>query len=252
MEVHVLASGSDGNCTVIECDGEAIVIDAGLSCRTLMSYMDQEGVDPKMIKSILVTHEHADHVSGVGPMARKLNVPVMCTMGTYKSSKMGAVDFIPYSLKDSFSIGPMRVTPLPTYHDAAEPNAFYVETDQGKVAVVTDTGKFDFRIEHALKCCDAAVVEANYDLEMLHNGPYPPALQRRIEGEHGHMWNKDTGMALKRTSSEKRKIFLAHLSRKNNMPDLARETVAEITGIRRMKIDCLEFQGDTRSFKVKG
>ncbi|MBE6520739.1 MAG: MBL fold metallo-hydrolase [Candidatus Methanomethylophilaceae archaeon] len=252
MEVHVLASGSDGNCTVIECDGEAIVVDAGLSCRTLMSYMDQEGVDPKMIKSILVTHEHSDHVSGVGPMARKLNVPVMCTMGTYKASRMGAVDFIPYGLKDSFSIGPMRVTPLPTYHDAAEPNAFFVESDQGKVAIVTDTGKFDFRIEHALKVCDAAVVEANYDLEMLHNGPYPPSLQRRIEGEHGHMWNKDTGMALKRNSSEKRKIFLAHLSRKNNLPDLARETVAEITGIKRMKIDCLEFQGDTRSFKVKG
>ena len=96
------------------------------------------------------------------------------------------------------------------------------------------------------------MVEANYDLEMLHNGPYPPALQRRIEGETGHMWNKDTGAALKRTSSDKRKIFLAHLSRKNNLPDIARETVAEITGIKRMKIDCLEFQGDTRSFDVKG
>ena len=252
MEVHVLASGSDGNCTVVECDGEDIVIDAGLSCRTLLSYMDREGVDPKMIKSILVTHEHSDHVKGVGPLARKLNVPVMCTVGTYHASSMGAVDYIPYSLKDSFSIGPMKETPLPTYHDAADPNAFFVESDQGSVAVVTDTGKFDFRIEHALKACDVAVVEANYDLEMLRNGPYPPSLKRRIESDKGHMWNKDTGAALRRTSSDGRKIFLAHLSRTNNEPDIARETVAQITGIRRLNIDCLEFMGDTRSFKVRG
>ena len=252
MEVHVLASGSDGNCTVVECDGEAVVVDAGLSCRTLMSYMDREGVDPKMIKAILVTHEHADHVKGVGPMARRLGVPVMCTLGTFQASSMGAVDYIPYDLKDCFSVGPFRVVPLPTYHDAAEPNAFFIETDKGKLAVVTDTGKFDYRIEHALKTCDAAVVEANYDLEMLHNGPYPPSLQRRIEGEKGHMWNRDTGMALKRTMSDARKIFLAHLSRTNNEPDVARETVADITGVRRLKIDCLEFQGDTRTFKVKG
>ncbi len=252
MEVHVLASGSDGNCTVIECDGEAVVIDAGLSCRTLMSYMDREGVDPRMIKAILVTHEHSDHVKGVGPMARKLGVPVMCTMGTYNASSMGAVDFVPYELKGSFSVGPMSITPLPTYHDAAEPNAFFVGSDRGKVAVVTDTGKFDFRIEHALAECDAAVVEANYDLEMLRNGPYPPSLKRRIEGETGHMWNMDTGKALRRTDSSGRKIFLAHLSRTNNEPDIARETVANVTGIKRMKIDCLEFMGDTRTFRVKG
>ncbi|MBO4797472.1 MAG: MBL fold metallo-hydrolase [Candidatus Methanomethylophilaceae archaeon] len=250
MEVHVLASGSDGNCTVVECDGESVIIDAGLSCRTLMSYMDCEGVDPGTVKAILITHEHSDHVKGAGPMARKLGVPVMCTMGTYNASSMGSVDFVPYSLRGSFSVGPMKITPLPTYHDAAEPNAFFLESDQGKVAVITDTGKFDHRLEHALGACDAAVVEANYDLTMLRNGPYPVSLQRRIESDTGHMWNRETGKALSRTGADGRKIFLAHLSRTNNEPDIARETVAEITGIKRFKIDCLEFQGDTRTFKV--
>lgn len=250
MEVHVLASGSDGNCAVIESDGEAVMIDAGISCRRIMSLMDQEGVDPSCIKALLLTHEHSDHVAGAGPVARKLDIPVMASQGTLNNVNLGRVDYIPYDMRESFDVGCLHVTPLPTSHNAAEPNAFLTECDGKKILLATDTGKFTFQIEHALAEADIAVIEANYDNNMLVNGPYPYHLKKLIGSDMGHMSNVDCGNAIRRTMSDHRQIFLAHLSRTNNEPDVARETVSEITGIKRYKIDCLEFQGDTRTLRV--
>lgn len=250
LEVHVLASGSDGNCTVIECDGEAVMIDAGVSCRRIMSLMEQEGVDKDVVKAILVTHEHSDHVSGVGPTARKLGVPVMCNAATFSQLSLGNVDYIPFDSSSSFDIGSLHITPLPTSHNAIEPNAFFTEADGRKVLLATDTGKLTFQVEHALAQADIAVIESNYDRQMLVDGPYPAGLKRLIDSDQGHLSNVDCANAIKRTFSEGRQIFLAHLSRTNNEPDVARETVSDITGIRRMKIDCLEFQGDTRTLRA--
>ncbi len=255
MEVHVLASGSDGNCTVIESDGEAIMIDAGISCRRILSLMDREGVDKDMVKAILITHEHADHVSGAGATARKLNVPIVANEATFNASDLGDVQHWLYKSNQYIDIGQFHVTPLPTSHNAVEPNCYFTEVDDDKkVLVCTDTGKFSFQIEHALSIADVAVVEANYDLDMLVNGPYPYSLKALIRGDHGHMNNRDTAAALRRTmdSDHKRKIFLAHLSKTNNTPDTARQTVSDGTGIRRINIDCLEFPGDTRTLNVKG
>ena len=150
----------------------------------------------------------------------------------------------------SFCLGQMEILPLPTSHNAAEPNAFLIRADGKSVLVATDTGKLTFQCEQALAEADLAVIEANYDREMLRDGPYPPALKRLIGSEIGHMCNVDTAAAIKRTQNKDRKIFLAHLSKTNNTPDVARETVAEISGIRRMKLDCLEFPGDTRTLRV--
>ena len=117
-------------------------------------------------------------------------------------------------------------------------------------SIFPDTGKFTFQIEQALSEADIAVIEANYDNDMLVNGPYPYTLKKLIGSERGHMSNVDCGNAIRRTMNDRRQIFLAHLSRTNNEPDVARETVSEITGIKRYKIDCLEFQGDTRTLRV--
>ena len=250
FEVHVLASGSDGNCTVIESDGEAVMIDVGLSCKKIMSLMDQEGVDREVIKAILVTHEHSDHVAGVGPTARKFGVPVMCNEATFSAMDVGMVDYVPFQTRGSFDVGSLHVTPLPTSHNAAEPCAFLVESDEHSALLATDTGKLSFQIEHALGMVDIAVLESNYDKKMLIEGPYPYHLKKLIDSDHGHLSNVDCGDALRRTHHDGRQVFLAHLSRTNDEPDVARETVSDITGIKRMNIDCLEFQGDTRTLRV--
>lgn len=250
IEVHVLASGSDGNCTVVESEGRAVMIDAGLSCTALTKLMNVSGVDPKSIEALLITHEHSDHIAGAGPMARKLKVPVMCNQKTFAASPIGVVDYVPITTMRSFSVAGMDVIALPTSHDAAEPNAFYLQAQGRKVLVATDTGKVTFPIEHALAEADIGVVESNYDMRMLENGPYPECLKRRIQSDTGHMCNVACAQAIKRTMNDRRQIFLAHLSKNNNTPDVARETVAEITGIRRIKLDCLEFQGDTRVIKA--
>ncbi len=253
MEVHVLASGSDGNCTVIESDGEAIMIDAGISCRRILSLMDRHGIDKESLKAIFVTHEHTDHVSGAGATARKLDIPVVANMATFDASNLGCVEHWVYRSNHCIDLGQFHVTPLPTSHNAAEPNCYFTEVDDKKVLVATDTGKFSFQIEHALAISDVAVVEANYDLDMLVNGPYPYPLKSLIGSERGHMNNVDTGLAIKRTMgvNDGRKIFLAHLSKTNNTPDIARQSVSDITGIKRFKVDSLEFPGDSRIIKVK-
>ncbi|MDO5861878.1 MAG: MBL fold metallo-hydrolase [Thermoplasmata archaeon] len=251
LEVHVLASGSDGNCTVIESDGEAIMIDAGISCKRILKQMEQEGVDKEMVKAILITHEHSDHVCGAGATARKLGVPIMCNQATFSVLNLGNVEYVPYDPSGSFDIGQFNVTPLPTSHNAIQPNAFYTRVDDKKVLLATDTGKLTFPIEAALREADIAVIEANYDNKMLVDGPYPYALKKLIGSEQGHMCNVDTANAIRRTMTEaRRQIFLAHLSRTNNEPDIARETVADITGIKRMTIDCLEFFGDSRTLRA--
>jgi phosphoribosyl 1,2-cyclic phosphodiesterase len=251
FEVHVLASGSDGNCTIIQFEDEAIMIDAGISCRRIKDLMGKEGVDPKALKALLVTHEHSDHIAGAGPVSRKFNIPVMCNKATFDCSGIGNVEYTEIRTMGSFCVGSMNVTPLPTSHNAAEPNAFLVEAEDKRVLVATDTGKLTFQVEHALKHADVAVIESNYDRKMLAEGPYPVYLKRLIASDMGHLSNVDCADAVKRTMRENRQIFLAHLSKINNVPDLARETVAEVTGLKRLRIDCLEFPGDTRTIKVR-
>lgn len=249
FEVHVLASGSDGNCTVIQFDDEAVMIDAGVSFRKIESYMNQEGVDPKIVKALLITHEHSDHIQGAGPTARKLGIPVYCNKPTFEASCLGKVDYREIVTSCPFTIGGMNITPLPTSHNAIEPNAFLVEEDGRRALLATDTGKMTFPVEHALSESDIAVVESNYNNKMLVEGPYPAYLKKLIGSDQGHLSNVDCAAALKRTMNPKRQIFLAHLSKTNNTPDTAREEVASLTGIKRMSLDCLEFQGDTRTLK---
>jgi len=252
LEVHVLASGSDGNCTVIQLDDEAVMIDAGLSYRATHKLMEQEGVDESCIKALLITHEHSDHVAGAGPVARKLKVPVFCNLATFDAFRHGDVEYRETHTLRSFVAGGFEIMPLPTSHNAAEPNAYYLQADGLKVLVATDTGKLTYPCQHALAEADVAVIEANYDSTMLREGPYPESLKRLIASDMGHLCNAETAKQIRDTAYENpdRKIFLAHLSKTNNTPDIARETVAQISGIRRMKLDCLEFPGDTRTLTV--
>ncbi len=249
FEVHVLASGSDGNCTVIRFDDEAVMIDAGVSCRRIEGLMAQEGVEPGMIKALLLTHEHTDHTVGAGPVARKFGLPVHCNGKTFDACRLGRVDHRCTCTLEPFRVGGIGITPLPISHDAADPNAYLVEKDGRKVLLATDTGKLTPPLEQALAEADVAVIESNYNSKMLADGPYPLFLKRHIGSERGHLSNAECAVALRRTMNPRRKVFLAHLSRTNNTPDIAREEVANISGIRRLELDCLEFQGDTRTIR---
>ncbi|MGE0014927.1 MAG: MBL fold metallo-hydrolase [Candidatus Methanomethylophilaceae archaeon] len=251
FEAHVLASGSDGNCTVIESDGEAIMIDAGISCRRILALMDQEGIDPSSVKAMLLTHEHSDHVSGAGATARKLGIPVYCNVPTFESCTLGQIDYRPISTGVAFGLCGMRITPLPTSHNAADPNAFLTEAGGARILVATDTGKLTYQVEHALSLADLVIIESNYDNRMLTDGPYPLSLKRLIGSDIGHLSNVACANAIMRTRREGRKIFLAHLSKTNNTPDTARDTVARIIGEKRFNIDCLEFPGDTRTIRAR-
>ena len=250
LEVHVLASGSDGNCTIVKHEDRAVMVDAGLSGKAIMKLMNVSGIEPSSIEGILITHEHSDHTSGAGIMARRLDVPIYCNELTYRMCDFGKVRYSMITTSEEFRINGMNITPLPTSHNAIEPNAFSIEADGKRVLIATDTGKITGPVEDALGMSDAAVLESNYDKVMLETGPYPLMLKRLVGSDVGHLSNVDCGAAVKRTMRSNRKIFLAHLSRNNNTPDTARETVSEIAGLRRASIDCLEFMGDTRAFRV--
>ena len=252
MEVHVLASGSDGNCTVIKNDDEAVMVDAGYNCKTLCHLMDVEGIDPCSIKAVLVTHEHTDHISAIRVLNKKFGYPVYATPATFDAFDHGDAGFVPVERGGSFELCGMTVRSLPTSHDAVDPTAYSFTADGKTVSIITDTGVLTKPCQDALRVSDLAILEANYDAQMLADNPlYSPALKRRIRSEMGHLGNTDSGKSIAETLSPRnRKLFLAHLSRKNNTPDIARDTVARISGVPRYKIDCLEYKGDTRTLKI--
>ena len=251
VEVHVLASGSDGNCTVIRSEDRAVMVDAGLSYKKIRSLMDLNGLDESEIEALFVTHEHSDHVSGAGIVSRKLDIPIYCNQRTFNASEcLGKVTFNPITMMNTVNVAGMDVIALPTSHDAVEPCAYLFNTGGTKVLIATDTGKITYPVEHALEEANIAIIESNYDKKMLDYGPYPPALKRLIDSDIGHMSNMECAKAVKRTMHNNgRKIFLGHLSRHNNTPDIAKDTISQITGIRRFRFDCLEEQGDTRILK---
>lgn len=250
ISVHVLASGSDGNCIVIENEDESLMIDAGLSGRALTELMCKCSIDPKTLKGILISHEHVDHIRGAGVLSRRFNVPVFGNLATLQASPLGLIDSCLFNGVQPFKCGSFSVCAIPTSHDAVDPVTFSISHDDKKILVATDTGKITPLLEQELSKVDLAVIESNYDRKMLENGPYPIYLKRRIDSEFGHLSNVDCGLALKQTMGNGRKVFLAHLSRNNNDPDTARDTVARIMGIKRMNIDCLEFPGDYRTLIV--
>ncbi len=251
FEVHVLASGSDGNCTVVCAGDTVIMIDAGLSGKKLVAQMDRVGVDPKDLDAILLTHEHQDHVRGAGVISRRFKVPVHANNATLMNSKLGKVERKEtFSSLKPFTIKEVSVQPLRTSHRAAEPNAYALEYGGRCFLMATDTGTVTWSIQEWLPRADLVVIESNYDPEMLESGPYPFFLKQWIRSDEGHLSNNDCARALKETSRPHRKVFLGHLSKNNNMPEVAVRTVAEKASIPERQLDCLECLGDCRSLRV--
>ena len=235
-----LFSGSSGNATYVGCDDANILIDAGLSGSRVSGELTRMGIDPGKLDAILVTHEHSDHIRGIGILSRKYDIPVYASEGTWQGmyDKIGAIsdkNRVIFEPDQDFFIGSIDVTPFSTPHDANQPVGYTFEVDGAKLAVATDIGCIrDGWLKHVTGA-DAVILESNYDIDMLNAGPYPYDLKKRIKSRHGHLSNEDAGnVAVELIRNGARQIILGHLSKENNFPDLAMrscELILQMAGI---------------------
>lgn len=233
MRFVSIASGSSGNCIYAGTESTHVLIDAGISTKRIEKGLFEVGVKPAELSGICITHEHSDHVKGLGVLARKYEVPIYGTEGTLKEiRKMKSLGEYPKELLNpilpdvDFAVGDLTVKPFHIDHDAADPVAYRIQSGNKSIAVATDLGHFNqYTIDHLLDL-DAVLLESNHDIRMLETGPYPYYLKRRIMGDFGHLSNENAGRLLNCILNDKLKhILLGHLSQENNLPELAFETV---------------------------
>jgi len=229
VSVCTLASGSKGNCIYISTADKAILVDAGLSGREIEYRMRQRDLSPQTLQAIIVSHEHSDHIRGVGVLARRYSVPVFMSRETAcaAQSSLGRLpSCCHFEPGMPFTIAPFSIHPFNVSHDAVDPVGFTIAMNGCRIGVATDLGIATGLVEEHLKGCHLLVIEANHDLEMLINGPYPWHLKQRIKGRNGHLSN-DAAEALLRTviSNDLRYVVLGHLSETNNTSTLALKSV---------------------------
>ena len=225
LRFRVLGSGSGGNATLVEGGGARVLLDAGLGPRQLAERLLSAGIDPARLDAVLVSHEHGDHARGAASFSARFGVPLAGTRGTFVAAGLARAKIASYRAVvagETLSFGRMAVRTLPVPHDAAAPLAFVVSCGGASIGHATDLGHLGRRLVEALGACDALLVESNYDPAMLRDGPYPWSLKERILGPLGHLANGDVGRLLERGLGARcRCVVLAHLSRKNNHPELA-------------------------------
>ncbi len=223
LYITSINSGSNGNCYYVGNQREAVLIDAGVSCRITEERMKRLGLSLNKVKAIFITHEHTDHTRGVEVLSRRHQIPVYLTPSTYEKSRLGiAEDFVkPVKAYIPVSIGDLSVTAFPKKHDAVDPHSFTVTYEGITIGVFTDIGVACDDVKRNFRMCSAAFLEANYDEEMLEKGLYPQYLKTRIRGDHGHLSNRQAlDLFLAHKSPFMTHLLLSHLSQDNNNPDL--------------------------------
>lgn len=242
FRLTVLGSGSSGNCSLVSFGDTRILIDAGFSGKEICRRMELAGIEPNGLDAILVTHEHSDHIKSCHTLSRKFEAPIFCTAGTYdavisEKPHFGWQEVIPGR---SFNVGKMCVHPISLPHDAADPIGFRVECEGRVLGHMTDFGYASALVKESLKGCDALLVEANHDLDMLKDGPYPWYLKQRIAGRLGHLSNEGFYEMLPEILHDDiSHLVIAHMSRTNNDPRLVSFQTKRI--LRRMGLSDLSF-----------
>lgn len=233
MRLCSIASGSSGNCIYVGSETTHILIDVGISGKRIEAGLNELELSGRDLDGIFITHEHADHISGLGVIARKYGVPIYATKGTiaeikkYKSAGKIEDDlFCEVREDEKLPIKDLVIHPMKISHDAAQPVGYRVSYGKKKVAVCTDLGYFNDYTVECLKGVDALLLEANHDVNMLQVGPYPYYLKQRILGDRGHLSNENSGKLLCRIAQDNlQTVLLGHLSKENNLPELAYESV---------------------------
>lgn len=228
--VHTLASGSSGNALLLSCEDTHLLVDAGISCRRITVSLRALGLTPADLDAILITHVHTDHISGLQTLLKRTDLPIRATGRTCRELEYrfaGLQDRMePLDLGRPVSIGGCAVTAFPTSHDAPGSCGFRIDTADGSVGLITDTGCVTDEAAELLPGVDLAILEANHDIETLRSGPYPYYLKQRILGSEGHLCNDDAArFAVALAEAGAGEIVLAHLSKENNTPAMARTAV---------------------------
>ncbi|MDF2486014.1 MAG: hypothetical protein K0R46_2182 [Herbinix sp.] len=247
MKLCSIASGSSGNCIYVGSQNTNLLVDAGVSAKRIENGLNGIDIMPDTIQGILITHEHSDHVSGLGILARRYHIPIYATYETACAiDQIKSLGDIPKELyhyvkpNETFMINDICVEPFSTSHDAVKPVCYTMQSEGHKIGVATDLGKYDDYIVSMLEGSELLFIEANHDVNMLMVGKYPYYLKQRILGDRGHLSNDSSANLINRLIHPKlQHIFLAHLSKENNYEELAYETV------------CCELSSRGSSFSAK-
>lgn len=233
VQVASLNSGSNGNCYYIGNDEDAVLVDIGISWRETENRMRQLGLDPKKLRAVFISHEHTDHISGLPGFCKKNSLPVYITPQTFSATgfPISGERIREFGAYDTVGIGSLEITAFPKQHDAIDPHSFVISSNGIHIGVFTDIGAPCKNVIHYFRQCHAVFLETNYDEAMLAQSRYPPVLQRRIRGSHGHLSNTQAlQLFTQHRSRQLTHLFLSHLSRENNAPDLVLKTFAAFAG----------------------
>ncbi len=226
-----LYSGSSGNCLFIQTSNTKILIDAGESSKKISNALSSINIDPNNIDAILITHEHSDHVKGLGTFSKKYDIPVYANSKTWdamseQSSKISDKNIKKFTIEENFEIGDLKIHPFKIPHDAANPCGFNIFYNNQKLSIATDIGHMTASIARKLEDSSFILLESNYDPQILKCSPYPYTLKQRIAGPNGHLPNIDAGKTISYLmNSGLKEVMLGHLSKENNFPELAYQTV---------------------------
>ena len=250
MRFASFSSGSSGNCEYIGNSTTKLLLDAGISTKRIINGLSDIGVGAEELSGILITHEHSDHIQGLPVLLGKYKIPVYATNDTLeaierndKNHKIDTGLFSPIKPDVPFTIGGMDITPFSISHDAADPVCYRIDSGECHIGMATDLGVYDSYVTSKLSGCNVLFIEANYDIAMLQAGKYPFPLKKRILGERGHLSNDMSArLILELLGRNVKHVFLAHLSKENNYPMLAYETV---------RYELSKEYGDISKFNIK-
>jgi phosphoribosyl 1,2-cyclic phosphodiesterase len=251
LYIAALNSGSNGNCYYIGNDREAILVDAGISCRETEKRMRRLGLPLSLVKAIFISHEHGDHIRGLEVLSKRYQLPVYITGATLQQTGMGLGQVLPFHAHEAVAVGGLQVTAFPKSHDASDPHSFIVSYNNIHIGVLTDIGYACDQVAGYFRQCHAAFLEANYDEQMLEEGRYPYHLKKRIRGGQGHLSNRQAlELFMSHRPSFMSHLLLSHLSQDNNRPDLVQKMFEEQAGD--VRIAVASRHAETEVYTIRG
>ncbi|MCG6185971.1 MBL fold metallo-hydrolase [Maribellus maritimus] len=253
LEICAIASGSNGNCYYIGNEKDAILVDAGISCKQILLRMKEKELNSAKIKAVFISHEHSDHLRGARVLAKRLHVPVYITAKTYNAAYKNLRPDYPrfFEPASEINIGEFTVYPFLKNHDAAEPCSFRIEYAGKNIGVFTDIGEACENVQFHLEKCDALFLETNYDEKMLWEGRYPYILKRRIASAYGHLSNNQAFQLLNNHAGDHLEcVFLSHLSKENNSPEIAFKEIQALETRFKVKLTSRYEAGEVMQIKI--